>query len=163
MQPILIKPMQTEKETDGKAYVHFKAWHETYAGLIDDAYLNGFTEERCMLIARKWRDNLLVAKDGDRVVGFVGCGAYRDETLPDYGEIFSIYVLADYQGKKIGYALMNAAMEQLEKYQKIALWVLKGNERAIRFYQRYGFCFDGAEKHVNLGTPNTELRMVYTR
>jgi len=41
------------------------------------------------------------------------------------------------------------------------VWVLKGNERAIRFYERYGFRFDGTEQEIKLGTSNTELRMIY--
>ena len=58
---------------------------------------------------------------------------------------------------------MNAAFEKLAAYKQIAVWVLKGNERAIRFYERYGFRFDNAEQEINLGTPNTELRMVFER
>ena len=106
---------------------------------------------------------MMVAKDGDRVIGFVGYGEHCDDALTDCGEVFAIYVLAECYGQKVGYALMNAAVEKLATYKKIAVWVLKGNDRAIKFYERYGFRFDGTEKEVNLGTPNTELRMVYTR
>ena len=158
-----IKPMQSAQEIDGKGYVHYKSWQETYAGLIDAEYLKNMTEEKCKAIAYKWTDNILVAKDGDRVIGFVGYGKYRDDTLTDSGEIFSIYVLADYYGKKVGFELMNAAFEKLAAYKQIAVWVLKGNERAIRFYKRYGFRFDNMEQEINLGTPNTELRMVFKR
>ena len=98
-----------------------------------------------------------------KVVGFAGYGAYRDDTLPDCGEVFAIYVLAAYHGQGIGYALMNAAIEKLSAYKKIAVWVLKGNERAIRFYERCGFRFDGAEEQIMLGVPNIELRMIYER
>lgn len=58
---------------------------------------------------------------------------------------------------------MNAAFEKLSTYKHIAVWVLKGNERAIKFYERYGFRFDGTEQEIKLGTPNTELRMMYER
>ena len=159
-----IKPMQTEPEIDGKAYVHYKSWHETYHGLIDESYLQDrMTLDFCMRAAHRWPDNLWVAKDGETVVGFMGCGPYRDDTLPEHGEVFGIYVLEAYHGQKVGYALMNTALDQLADYDRIALWVLKGNEKAIRFYERYGFRFDGAEKDVMLGTPNTELRMIYQR
>ncbi len=160
---LTVKPMQTEDEIDGKGYVHYKSWQETYVGLIDAEYLRNITEEKCKAMAHKWTDNILVAKDGDKVIGFVAYGKYRDDTLSDCGEVFAIYVLADYQGKKVGYELMNAAFEKLAAYDKIAVWVLKGNEQAIKFYERYGFRFDGTELEVMLGTPNTELRMVYTR
>ncbi len=56
---------------------------------------------------------------------------------------------------------MNAAFEKLSAYPKIAVWVLKGNDKTIRFYEKYGFRFDGEEKEIILGTSNTELRMLY--
>ena len=162
-QNIQILPLTTDAEVEGKAYVHWKSWQETYTGLVDADYLQQMTLEKCLKMARKWRDNILVAKDGDKVVGFVGYGAHRDPTLANTGEVFSIYVLKEYHDQKIGYRLMNAAMEQLSPYSQIAVWVLKDNDRAIRFYQRYGFVFDGTEQEIVMGTPNTELRMIYRR
>ncbi|MDE5802262.1 MAG: GNAT family N-acetyltransferase [Lachnospiraceae bacterium] len=161
MDGYVIKNMESEDEIKGKGYVHYKSWHETYTDLIDAEYLKRHTLEKCIAIAHKWPDNIIVAKDGERIVGFVGYGAYRDDTLPAHGEIFAIYVLAEYHGRRIGYELMNAALEKLSAYKKIAVWVLKGNDKAIRFYERYGFRFDGKEAEVMLGTPNTELRMIY--
>ena len=98
---------------------------------------------------------------GENVIGFVAYGAYRDQTLPQCGEIYAIYVLREYHGKQVGYALMNAAFERLSGKDQIALWVLKGNERATRFYEQYGFRFDGTEQEICLGTPNTEYRMIF--
>ena len=158
-----IKKMESEDEINGKGYVHYQSWQETYAGLIDAGYLEGHTLDACTAIAHRWKDNIIVAKDRDKVVGFAGYGAYRDDTLPAHGEVFALYVLAEYHGRRIGYELMNAALEKLSAYRKIAVWVLKGNDRAIRFYERYGFRFDGTEADIMLGTPNKELRMIYER
>lgn len=155
--------METEKEINGKGYVHYKSWHETYADLVDKGYMETVTMEKCTAIAHRWPDNILVAKDGDTVIGFVAYGAYRDSTLPEYGEIYAIYVLAAYQGQMVGYSLMNAAFEKLSDYKRIAVWVLKDNKKAIQFYKRYGFHLDGTETEIILGTPNTELRMIYVR
>ncbi|MCM1055929.1 MAG: GNAT family N-acetyltransferase [Bacteroides sp.] len=163
MKKYIIKKMESEDEINGKGYVHYRSWHEAYAGLIDAAYLEQLTLEKCTDSAHKWTDNLLVAKDGERVVGFAGYGPYRDETLPSHGEVFSLYVLSEYQGKKIGYELMNAALDKLSDCERIAVWVLKGNDRAVRFYERYGFRMDGAESEIKLGTPNTVIRMIYER
>ena len=159
----IIKPMESEEEINGKAYVHYKSWHETYTELVDPKYMEGITLEKCTAIAHRWIENILVAKAKDRVIGFVGYGAYHDQSLPEHGEVFAIYVLEEYHGQKVGYELMNAAFEKLSNYKKIAVWVLKGNDRAIRFYERYGFRFDGAEAEIMLGRPNTELRMILNR
>ena len=159
---ITIAPMTTEADMLGKAYVHWKSWQETYCGLIDDGYLdNVMTLAKCETIARRFPQNLWVAKDGERVVGFVGCGPAQEGD--DDGEVYSIYVLRDYQGRGVGRALMQTAMEQLRGYARVVLWVLRGNERAIHLYRRCGFALDGEEKDVVIGTPNVELRMTCTR
>lgn len=157
---IIIKKMESDAEIEGKAYVHWKSWQETYTGLVDKEYLKRMTLESCTDIAYRFRDNILVAKDNDRVVGFAGYGAYRDDSMPNTGEVFAIYVLQEYHNKKVGYALMNAAMEKLSAYDQTALWVLQGNERAIRFYEKYGFRFDGTKAEIMLGSSNTELRFL---
>ena len=51
-------------------------------------------------------------------------------------------------------------METLNKYSQTAVWVLTGNERALRFYKRCGFEFDGQKKEIELGTPVTGERMI---
>lgn len=160
---ILIKPMESDAEIEGKAYVHWKAWQEAYQGLIDPAYLERLTLDKCVKAAFQWTENILVAKENDRVIGFVGYGACREKDLPEAGEVFALYILSEYYGKKAGYALMQAALGRLSEYRRVAVWVLQGNERAARFYEKCGFRFDGARQPVMLGRENTMLRMVLAR
>ena len=103
------------------------------------------------------------SSDKDKVVGFAVYGASRDEDLPDAGEVVAIYVLSKYYDRKIGYRLMNEAFSRLKEYNTICVWVLEKNERAIRFYHRYGFEFDGCKKEWNLGTPVSIVRMIKKR
>jgi ribosomal protein S18 acetylase RimI-like enzyme len=42
----------------------------------------------------------------------------------------------------VGHALLTRAIGDAPAY----LWMLKGNDRAQRFYERHGFAFDGTEK-----------------
>ena len=76
------------------------------------------------------------------------------------GELCAIYVLQSYQGKKVGLQLMLEALNKLKDYPTIALWVLKGNEKAVSFYKKFGFQFDGVTLEARVGT---ELRMVCIR
>ena len=147
MMQIEIKKMETDEEIRGKAFVHWKSWQETYPGMMDEACLAGRTLEKCEEQAFRWRDGLLVAKDGMRVIGFVGYGAAGD-ALPETGEIFALYVLGAFCGRGVGTALMDAALERLRQYPRVCLWVLKENRKAIRFYEKCGFRPDGAEKYV---------------
>ena len=144
---ITIKPMETDEEIKGKAFVHWKCWQETYPGRVDGAYLEKLTLEKCEELASRWRDNILVAKDGDRVVGFVGYGHHGPED-PDTGEVFALYVLPEYQGTGVGQRLMDAALEKLSAFPHLCLWAVKGNARAIRFYEKNGFRLNGEEKYV---------------
>lgn len=158
---IVIKEMETEDEIKAKGYVDWKTVREAYSGILSQDYLDDFeTLEKCVERAFKWRDNMLVAKDSDKVIGFAGYGKSRFDDLGNAGEIHSLYVLQEYYGKKIGYGLMNKAVERLAEYDRIAVRVLEENERAIRFYERYGFRFDGFRESVVLGTEKTVFRMV---
>ena len=69
---ITLKKPETDEELRGKAYVHWKAWHEAYPGLVSDAYLRTLTLEKCEEMAFRQTDGILIAKDGDSAVGFVG-------------------------------------------------------------------------------------------
>lgn len=153
-----VKKMETDDEIRGKAYVHWKAWHEAYPGLVDQGYLEDMTLEKCEKIAYSWPGNLIVAKDNGRVIGFVGYGDCGNET-PNTGEIFALYVLAEYYGKGVAQKLMKAGLQQLTNYPQVCLWVLKENKRAIRFYEKCGFVPNGEELiSSNIGA--TEIRMV---
>ena len=108
-------------------------------------------------------DNVIIAKDGDSVIGFVGFGKYRNDEPENAGEVFAIYILSQYYGKGIGYRLMQTALSELADHSKIAVWVLKENTKAIRFYERCGYRFDGREQIIELGSPVVAARMVLER
>ena len=158
---IIIKPMETESEIRGKAYVAWKSWHEAYPGLVSGEFLDKMTLEKCEKMAFGQTEGFLVAKDGARVIGFLGYGD-RGEEAPDTGEIFALYVLSEYYGTGVGRKLMEAGLQKLRHYPKITLWVLKENKRAIRFYQKCGFVPTGEEMFSTIVSA-AEIRMVYPR
>ncbi len=158
---IVIKEMKTEEEIRGKAFVHWKSWQEAYPGMIGKEYLDRLTIETCERIAFGWQDGMLIAKDGESVVGFVGYG-HREEDAPEVGEVFALYVLSEYYGKGVGIRLMEAALERLKDCAEICLWTLKKNKRAIHFYQKCGFVPDGREK-TNQNIAAEEIRMILSR
>ena len=158
---IIIKKMETDEEIRGKAFVHWRSWHEAYPELVSSDYLDRMTLEKCETLAFRWKDNILVAKDNGKVVGFVGYGN-RGTEASDTGEIFALYVLSDYYGTGLGLRLMEEGMRRLVQYKRICLWVLKDNRRAIRFYEKCGFAPDGAEMY-NETVSAAEIRMVMER
>ena len=151
---------QRPEDAEDKGYVHWKSWQETYAGLMPNELVTGRTLESRQELARKYPENTFVALLNGKVIGFSCYHAYWGDDLSGCGEVQAIYVLQETQGLGIGRKLMDAAIEALSDYDTVALWVLKGNDQAIGFYEHYGFRFDGGEKLAPVGT---ELRMIYRR
>lgn len=152
----------TLEDAEALTDLHLDVWEEAYAGLIDAGIL---MERRAQRSARleMWRQILagytntqLVAEDADgRLLGFASADSGRDDPSPDLPacEVMALYVRAETYGTGIGYALLNAAIGDDPAY----LWVLDGNRRAIDFYERQGFRFDGASTVEPVGV---ERRMV---
>lgn len=76
-------------------------------------------------------------------------------------EIERLYVLAEYHGHKIGAALMQHCLDTANRsgFNTVWLGVWEHNQKAIAFYQRWGFTFFG--QHIfTLGTDDqTDLLM----
>ena len=156
---IIIKTMETPEEIEGKSLVHWQTWREAYDDLLPANYQETMTLEKCRFFSQKYPENTLIAMDGKKVVGFISYGNFRDEAI-QAGEIIALYVLKDYYGKGVSKQLMHAAFVALDQFSEIYLWVLKDNKRAIAFYQKMGFTFDGQEQILKLGKPVKELRMM---
>ena len=155
---IQIKPMESDEEKRGKAYVHWRSWHEAYPGIVSQQFLDGLSLEKCTDWAFRYPEGIWVAKDAERVVGFI-CVGDRGEEAPSVGEVFALYVLSEYYGTGVAQRLMRVGLEQLADYSTQCLWVLKENRRAIRFYEKCGFRFDGTEE-VSPRTGSVDCRMV---
>ena len=156
---IIIKTMETPEQIEGKSLVHWQTWREAYDDLLPADFQETMTLEKCRFFSQKYPENTLIAMDGKKVVGFISYGNFCDEAI-QAGEIIALYVLKDYYGKGVSKQLMHAAFVALDQFSEIYLWVLKDNKRAIAFYQKMGFTFDGQEQILKLGKPVKELRMM---
>ena len=158
----IIKRMETDAEMDGKAYVHYTAWTETYTGLMPDEYLASRSLERQRRRTHESPGNTLVAVADGQVVGFASfLPQARDHvSVRPAAEIVALYVLRAYQRRGIGTALMRECISGVPPLP-VALFVLRGNEKAIRFYEKNGFAFTGTqlEQTVTGGTL-VELEML---
>ncbi len=151
------------------AYVHAMSWREAYHGIVPDEFLEDFTPEKRADVFRKSfpssPDEFYIAYLDGQPMGMLVIGKLRDADADEHaGEIGAIYLLAGYWGKGYGKQLMDFAISRLKElsYRTVTLWVLEANERARKFYERYGYVFDGAKKEINIGKPLTEIRYVYS-
>ncbi len=74
-------------------------------------------------------------------------------------ELKRIYVLKEYQSKKVGASLMQFAIDFAAENEYNLLWlgVWERNEKAIRFYKKFGFEDTGIQHPFPIGnTPQTD-------
>lgn len=148
------------------AAVHDRSWQQAYRGIAPDELLDNLDQvartERWHGTLERDEGRVLVAELDGEVVGVVHVLASRDaEAGPRCGEIEAIHLDPRVWDRGIGRALMEAALAHLadEGFSEVTLWVLVGNERAMRFYDRCGFAPDGAERiNDGRGVPLAEVR-----
>lgn len=138
----------TINDSNGKGYVHYKSWIETYTGLFPDEIMEKITLERSVKLAKEHPENTYVAIVDQKIVGFACYIESRDKDLKNAGEVMAIYILNDFKNMGIGKALMKVCYKELSNFNIIAVWVLESNKKAIGFYKSEGFKKDGYSKVI---------------
>lgn len=92
-------------------------------------------------------------------VGLVGC--LRRAEFPDEPEIIGMWLRPEDRGTGTADLLIGAAHSwaAAEHVRSLALWVVNGNERARRFYQRHHYLPTGERAPLPPGRPGQEHRM----
>ena len=147
------------------ARVQVRSWQWAYRGLIAQDYLDGLEPEIGPAATHSAASESVCpppwsALVGSTICGLATTGLCRDEDLPNFGELMAIYVDPAQVGTGVGQVLMTAARERLRVVStQAALWVLDGNVRARRFYERDGWQFDGTRRSRTYGdAPVQEVR-----
>ena len=157
--------------------MHIAAWQAAYRGLMPDEFLDALDP---VARAERWRSALvdgpgdgrytaeghealalLVEDDDGQVVGISVVGPPRRAEPSGVGELWMINLEPAAWGSGLGTRLLAAATDELRRsgYVEAVLWVLSGNYRARRFYEREGWRPDGAELTDDVrGFPITEVR-----
>jgi GNAT superfamily N-acetyltransferase len=136
------------------ADMHVRAWQSAYRDLMPDEFLGSLSVDRG---EQGWQRYLAhdeprtwVAERDGAIVGFSSAGATRDGDVDAnvVGELWAINLVEEVWGCGLGATLFATAVDHLRArgYSEATLWVLDGNARARRFYEKHGWHFDGAEK-----------------
>lgn len=140
---LLIRDATTD-DALGLAEIHATAWQAAYPGLVPEEQLARMTVENRLRVWSKVlaQDNTttptVLALSNNRPAGFICLGPTRSPELGYAGEIWAINLHPDFWGKGIAEPLLRAGIERLIAlgYKDAHLWVITGNTRAIRFYER---------------------------
>jgi ribosomal protein S18 acetylase RimI-like enzyme len=133
--------------------VNIRSWQATYRDLLPAVFLDGLSltvERRVTYLShalREGRVQIWVALLDGVIVGWSSFGATRDaDDQPGTGELWALYLLEEVWSLGIGRELWRVSRAQLyaSGFSSVTVWVLKGNLRAMAFYQAAGFV---AEPH----------------
>ncbi|WP_020119125.1 GNAT family N-acetyltransferase [Streptomyces canus] len=167
--PLLIREM-TLADCPRVSEIRIRGWQRAYRGLLPQPFLDalsvkGDTERRRARFGRGGGSvvDLVADRDGE-ILGWACHGPYRDgERRTEDAELYAIYVDARRYGSGLGHALLQESVRRCTRagHPRMLLWVVKGNTRARRFYERQGFRTDGAEDPYEVdGVAVPEVRYV---
>jgi ribosomal protein S18 acetylase RimI-like enzyme len=124
--------------------IEVETWRETYPGVLPDKLLIGLSPRQrarswTAYVARSPADILVATAERGAVVGFGNCGAQRGAVPGLAGEIFTLYVAPEHQGRGIGRQLLMGLFRRLVRSDlpSAVVWVLAQNPSRF-FYERTG-------------------------
>ena len=130
------------------AYVKVNSWKTTYKGLFPDEVLDNLSIEE---VTKQWTNILpniskigtsiaLVAEDDDKKIIGIASGSKNEDQIYRYDcNLGLIYILKEYQGKKIGKRMTERIVDFFveKRFKSMIIWVLKGNPNSL-FYEKLG-------------------------
>lgn len=147
------------------AELHVATWREAYSHLLPQDF---FSVERVQSRHQMWNHilgnpreewSINIAESRGQIIGFAFFGPSigpEGQELPRDRQLYSIYVAAEHHGTGVGQALLDATAGD----GPAMLWVARDNPRAVAFYLRNGFEFDGAEQTDPGAARIVDARMV---
>jgi ribosomal protein S18 acetylase RimI-like enzyme len=111
------------------ARIEVETWRTTYAGMLPD-------RPGDVLVAEQRQQ---ARGSSDVVVGFGNCGPQRDALLRYAGEVYTLYVAPEAQGRGLGRLLLLGLFARLIHcgHRSALIWVVRANPARF-FYERLG-------------------------
>lgn len=139
MKNYVIKRTYGATDFNAVKEVYYQTWQHCYKNLIPQEYLDNLTKDVWEPETRIGNSYIAVS-DENKIIGTVAYGAARNANYPSYGEIYSIYILPEWQNTGVGKALLTKALDKMsKKFDKIYLAVFSKNIQAQKFYETFNF------------------------
>ena len=140
------------------AKLHAVSWQENYRGVFSDYFLDvevlperlSVWKERCLFPTEN--QFIVLAEEDGELLGF--CCAYFNESV-DYGTYLdNLHVSSEATVRGLGTYLMQRLVTEIKSRNvsdKMYLWVIKGNDTAIDFYDKLKGSAEEAVKANDIG------------
>ncbi|MFX0081060.1 MAG: GNAT family N-acetyltransferase [Candidatus Hodarchaeota archaeon] len=144
--------VKIRKATQDDAEGISQIWEVVCAERIYSAVSTPFTpqQEREYISSLSEREGIFIAEINDKIIGFLSLDLWS-KAIDSFKHVCTIgtFIFPEWRGKGISYILANHTFEiaKANGYYKIVIYVRKGNERAIKFYQNLGFILKGELEH----------------
>ena len=142
--PVMVRAARLD-DAVGIARVHVETWRSAYPGIVPEDYLVSMTKSRqtalweASIRCPRGAETVLVAEGADNagIVGFGNCGPARHGGA--MGEVFTLYVVSDWQSRGIGRTLLGQMFDRLSGHglNAATIWVLSANPARF-FYEAMG-------------------------
>jgi len=154
------------------SYLSKKTFEDTFSGTCTDGDMKSFieyafSENAISTELKNDEDYYFIAYYNNTAAGYMRLKEDYSEydAIKKYNalELKRIYVLKEYQSKKIGAALMSYALQfgSQKNYEVLWLGVWEHNEKAKLFYKKWGFIETGDTHDFPIGnTPQTDRWMI---
>jgi GNAT superfamily N-acetyltransferase len=161
-EPVTVRRARPE-DADTLGAIGGRAWRATYPGIVPEPVLEEWIEKapagwhqafESQGADSPWR--AWVAERDGRILGYATTTPAKSEWLPPpdgAGELTNLYLEPDTIGTGVGHALYEHAVADLltRGFNPLVVWAFRGNDRAIRFYERMGLVIDVPEHDWVLG------------
>ena len=141
--------LATVADAEFIAHISHLTFNETFAkdntkSNMDKFFKEQFTKEKLMGEVALKENTFLLAYHGKQIVGYVKLNegqVPKELSNPCAIEIERLYAIQKYIGKGVGKLLMNTSLIKARQMNKEVIWlgVWEKNDRAISFYQNWGF------------------------
>jgi len=156
------------KETDAydMASVLVRTWQSAYRGIIPDSYLAKLSiDDRAKRLLKEfdeYRDTSFyyVAELDGKIIGCMLLSKCREEGKSNAGEVIAMYLFKEFWDCGYGRNMMEHSLGVFRRmgFEEAVIWVLEENVRARRFYEKFGFTFDGSRIIQDRGKPVSVIR-----
>jgi len=132
-------------DAEAVARIYVETWRSAYPGILPDQVLIGMSQDRQeatwrAILSERGGQSAFVAECGAAgVVGFATAGPARVGPAGYRGEVYTLYVLEDHQGRGLGRRLLSASLAALHarRLGPALVWVLGANPARF-FYEAMG-------------------------
>lgn len=168
MNDIIIRNA-TVDDIEEVASLHVNSWHETYAGIISQNYLENMKNNLPKRIERMKKEfnlrTMIVVVLNDEIVGFsefVFSNEFSNDMDIDC-ELCGLYIKNGYKKLGLGSKMFEYVIKLFKEKnkKKMGLWCVKENIPAINFYEKNGGILTKEKTFTIEGQEYSEVAYLY--